>query len=148
MPGVPAHTLMTSPVSPSSNSIAAIPQSGKSGICCLHSIDPFQLSFAKQTSTAPSALFFLLPTLAPWMENTRHFYYFKESPALILSANSFLWCHPPWLPPEAEAACLRCPEALHGCSYFAFQRLAGCKDLSPCVSSLPPGTGNPVFPFS
>lgn len=139
---------MTTPVSPSSNSIAAIPQSGKSGICCLHSTDPFQLSFAKQTSTAPGALFFLLPTLAPWMENTRQFYYFKESPALILSANSFLWCHPPWLPPEAEAACLRCPEALHGCSYFSFKDWLAAKTSLPASLLFLLGLEIPSFPFA
>jgi hypothetical protein len=55
-------------------------------------------SFAKPPTTTLAAVFLLLPALAPRMENTRQFYYFKssqttewlgeESPALTLLANS------------------------------------------------------------
>jgi hypothetical protein len=71
---------------------------------------PLTASFAKPPTTAPAVLFLLLPTLPPWMENTRQFYYFKTSqitqwlceefPVLILSTSSL---HPPWPLFKAEA---------------------------------------------
>ena len=43
-------------------------------------IGPFLLaSLAKLLTTTSAALFLLLPTLAPWIENTRQFYHFETS---------------------------------------------------------------------
>ena len=110
-------------------------------------IGPFLLaSLAKLLTTISAALSLLLPTLAPWIENTRQFYYFKTSqmtqrldeefPALILSTSSL---HPLWPLPAAKATNSRCTKTYMSAVSYSMQSLVQIPSPFPPLFLLGPG---------